>query len=48
MKLLRFLEISGVGKAMVNGIDEGEAQATRLDGWVIREAEGWVVPRGPD
>jgi hypothetical protein len=38
-KLLRFLELSGVGRVTEQGVDEEEAHATRLDGWIIRETE---------
>jgi len=48
-RLLRFLELSEVGRVMDDGRDEEEARATRLGNWVIFwEAEEWVAPRAPD
>jgi len=38
--LLRFLELSGVGRIVEDGADE---EATRLDGWIAREAEERVA-----
>jgi len=38
-RLLRFLELSGVGRVMDDGADEGGARAGKLDGWIIWEAE---------
>jgi hypothetical protein len=46
--LLRFLELSGVGRVMEDGVDEEEARAGRLDRWIPWETEEWVVPRAPD
>jgi hypothetical protein len=46
--LLRFLELSGVGRVMDDGVDEEVARAARLDGWIIWEAEDCVAPRAPD
>jgi len=34
-RLLKFLELSGVGRAMDDGVDEDVARAKRLDGWII-------------
>ena len=42
--LIRFLELSGVGRVMDDGIDEEEVRAARLDGRIIWEAEEWVAP----
>jgi len=36
-RLVRFLELSGVGRRMADGTDEDETQATRE--WITREAE---------
>jgi len=33
--LLRFLELSGVGRVVDDGTDEEETRAARLDGWII-------------
>jgi len=38
--LLRFLELSGVGRVMEDGTDEEEARAARMDEWVVWEGEG--------
>jgi hypothetical protein len=47
-RLLGFLELSGVGRVMEDGIDEEEARAGRMDRWIPWETEEWVVPRAPD
>jgi hypothetical protein len=36
-QLLRFLELSGVGEVMEDGRDVEEAQAARLDEWILWE-----------
>jgi len=41
-RLLRFLELSGVGRIVEDGVDE-ERRATRLDEWIAWEAEERVV-----
>jgi hypothetical protein len=46
-RLLRFLELSGVGRMMDNGEDEEEAWAARMDGWIIWEDKG-DMSREPD
>jgi hypothetical protein len=38
-RLLRFLELSGVGRFVEGGTDEDEAHASRMDGWVVWGAE---------
>jgi len=38
-RLVRFLELSGVGRRMADGTDEEEARAERMDGWIVWEAE---------
>jgi hypothetical protein len=38
-RLLRFLELSGVGGFVEDGVDEDEAHAARMDDRVIWEAE---------
>jgi hypothetical protein len=47
-RLLKFLELSGVGRVMDDGVDEEEARAGRLDRWIPWETEEWVAPRAPD
>jgi hypothetical protein len=47
-RLLRLLELSGVGRVMDDRVDEEEAWAARLDRWIIWEAKDWVAPRAPD
>jgi hypothetical protein len=39
-RLLRFLELSGVGRRVEGGEDEDEAHATRMDDWIVWETEG--------
>jgi hypothetical protein len=46
-ELLGFLELSGVGRVMDDGVDEEEARAGRLDRWIPLQTEEWVVPRAP-
>jgi ribonuclease HI len=38
-RLLRYLELSGVGRHVDGGVDEDEAHAVRMDQWIIWEAE---------
>ena len=38
-RLLRFLELSGVGRVVEGGEDEDEAHAAQMDRWVVWEAE---------
>jgi len=40
-QLLRFLELSGVGRVMENGVDVEEAQASRMDKWEAEEREAY-------
>jgi hypothetical protein len=47
-KRLKFLELSGVGRVMEDGVDEEEARAGRPDRWISWETEKWVVPRALD
>ena len=42
MRLLRFLELSGVGR-LVGDEDVEETRAARLDGWIAWEAEERVA-----
>jgi hypothetical protein len=45
-RLLRFLELSGVGRFVEGGIDEEEAHAANMDGWIVWEAEEEGAGRG--
>jgi hypothetical protein len=36
-RLVKFLELSGVGRVMANGTDEDGAHAARMDGWIVVE-----------
>jgi len=38
-RLLRFLELSGLGRTVEGGLDVEEAHAAKMDEWIIREAE---------
>jgi hypothetical protein len=41
IRLVRFLELSSVGRFVEGGTDEVEAHVSRMDGWVVwEEAEG--------
>ena len=44
-RLLRFLELSGVGK-LVEGEDVEETRAAKMDGWIAWEAEERVAQEG--
>jgi len=46
-RFVRFLELSGVGRTMVDGTDEGGAHAARMDEWIAWETEE-VKERGGD
>jgi hypothetical protein len=46
-RLLFFLELSGVGRVMETGVDDEEAWAERMDGWIVWE-DGRVSVREPD
>jgi hypothetical protein len=35
--LLRFLELSGLGRVLANGMDEEKDMAARMDSWVVWE-----------
>jgi len=45
-QLLRFLELSGVGRVVEDGTDEDQARAERMDRWVAWEAEERMEARG--
>jgi len=38
-RLVKFLELSGMGRRVADGTDEDEARAERMDGWIVWEAE---------
>jgi len=38
-RLLKSLELSGVGRMMDDGVDGDAARAERLDGWIVWETE---------
>jgi hypothetical protein len=38
-RLIRFLELSGVGRLVEGGKDEEEAHAEKMDQWIVWEAE---------
>jgi len=42
-RLLKFLELSGVGRVVEDGADEEVRRATRLEGWIAWEAEEMVA-----
>jgi len=46
-RLLRFLELSGVGRCVEGGVDEDRAYAERMDGWIVWEAEEEGARRSP-
>jgi hypothetical protein len=45
--LLRYLELSGVGRLVEGGIEEDEAHAARMDRWIVWEAEEEGARRSP-
>jgi ribonuclease HI len=45
-RLVKFLELSGVGRVMADGTDEDGAYAARMDEWVAWEAVEGAAPRG--
>jgi len=42
-RLLRCLELSGVGRMVGNGVDEEAVQAERMDSWIVWECEERVA-----
>jgi hypothetical protein len=44
-RLVKFLELSGVGRVMADGTDEEGAYAARMDEWVAWETIGGTAPR---
>jgi ribonuclease HI len=46
-RLLRYLELSGVGRFVEGGIEEDEAHAARMDRWIVWEAEEEGARRSP-
>jgi hypothetical protein len=45
-RLVKFIELSGVGRVMADGADEDGAYAARMDDWVAWEAVDGIAPRG--
>jgi hypothetical protein len=45
-RLVKFLELSGVGRVMADGTNEDGAYAARMDEWVAWEAVEEAAPRG--
>jgi hypothetical protein len=45
-RLVKFLELSGVGRVMADGTDEDGAYAARMDEWVAWETVEGAAPRG--
>jgi hypothetical protein len=45
-RLVKFLELSGVGRVMADGTDEDGAYAARMDEWVVWESVEGAAPRG--
>jgi hypothetical protein len=45
-RLVKFLELSGVGRVMVDGTDEDGAYAARMDEWMAWETVEGAAPRG--
>jgi hypothetical protein len=46
-RLLRYLELSGVGRFVEGGIEEDEAHAAKMDRWIVWEAEEEGARRSP-
>jgi hypothetical protein len=44
--LVKFLELSGVGRVMADGTDEIGAYAARMDEWIAWERVAETAPRG--
>jgi hypothetical protein len=38
-RFVHFLELSGVGRTMADGVDEESAYAARMDTWIVWETE---------
>ena len=45
-RIVRFLELSRVGRMMADGTDEESAHATRMDEWVVWETRRGREERG--
>jgi hypothetical protein len=43
-RLVKFLELSGVGRTMTDGTDEEGAHAARMDEWVVWETVEGAAP----
>jgi ribonuclease HI len=46
-RLMRFLELSGVGRYVDGGVDEDQAHAEKMDEWIVWEAEEEGARRSP-
>jgi hypothetical protein len=46
-RLLRFLELSDVGRHVEGGVDEDQAHAESMDQWIVWEAEEDGAKRNP-
>jgi hypothetical protein len=45
-QFVKFLELSGVGRAVADGTDEDAARAAKMDEWVVWETVERAAPRG--
>jgi hypothetical protein len=45
-RLVKFLELSGVGRTMAHGTDENGPYTARMDEWVVWETVERAAPRG--
>ena len=45
-RLVRFLELSGVGRTVTDGTDEDGARAAKMGEWVVWEVKGGMAPSG--
>jgi hypothetical protein len=45
-QLLKFLELSGVGRTMADGTDKDGTRATAMDEWIVWETRERVAPGG--
>jgi hypothetical protein len=46
VRLVKSLELSGVGRVVADGTDEDGARAARMDEWVVWETVERAAPRG--
>jgi hypothetical protein len=45
-QFVKFVELSGVGRVMADGMDEDGVRAARMDEWVVWDATARTAPRG--